>query len=244
MIGRALRMQANSLSGDIVLLWMLGAAFGMSLLIATGVPPELIAAPASERAALAAPLGTILAVYGAVLASVYGAFRYTVDRRDGVVAQRLMLQPRRAVLIGRIPSAAIGGMAVSAASVVGGHAALLAAMGGIPVEWSTLCRTLALGAVAGVYGLGVGLVVQSHLLALFIAPMSLGVALLVATVWPEGAAHLPLFAMLEALGFDLRAVGLAPSDRLAAPVAALLAGAWVVIGILGGGILFLVRDVR
>ncbi|MFB4352814.1 hypothetical protein RAC69_06665 [Microbacterium sp. LS_15] len=244
MIVRALRMQASSLFRDVVLLWMLVAAVGMSLMIATGVPAELTEASRTERAALAAPLGTILAVYGGVLAAVYGSFRYTIDLRDGVIAQRLMLQRRRVVLLARMPATAIAGAGVSLASIMGGHAALVVAMGGIPVDPATVGRTLVLGAAAALYGLGVGLVVQSHLVALFVAPLSLGAAPLIVGVWPGVASHLPLLTMLEALDFDVRAVGLSDGDRLGSPVATVIAAAWVALSLLGGAALFVRRDLN
>ncbi|MFP3345194.1 hypothetical protein R0J87_22200, partial [Halomonas sp. SIMBA_159] len=78
----------------------------MSLSVAAGVPPELTDAPMDVRASLAAPYRAVLATYGAVLAAVYGSFRYTVDRRDGVVAQRLMSQPRGATYLARATGAA------------------------------------------------------------------------------------------------------------------------------------------
>ncbi|MCM3779988.1 hypothetical protein [Microbacterium hydrocarbonoxydans] len=242
MIGRAFRMQARSLLHDAVLLWMLVAAFAMSVLVAAGAPPEVAEAPPSSRAAILAPVGVVVAVYGAVLAAVYGSFRYTVDRRDGVLAQRLMLQRRPTVLLTRVPSAAVGGAFVSLAAVVGAHAAFGVALGGLPIDGSAVGRTLLLGAVAGVYGLGVGLVVQSHLVALFIAPMSLAAGLLVVAVWPAMAAHLPLLTLLEALDFDVSAAGLAASDRLDRPVAILVSTGWMLFGLLGGGALFLLRD--
>ncbi|PCE14632.1 hypothetical protein AUC47_03390 [Microbacterium sp. SZ1] len=242
MIARAFRIQARSLLHDIVLLWVLAAAFAMSVLVAAGVPPELADAPPNSRAALFAPFGVVVAVYGAVLAAVYGSFRYTVDRRDGVLAQRLMLERRPTVLLTRVPAAAVGGACISLAAVTGAHAAFGVAFGGLPIDGSTVGRTLLLGAVAGVYGLAVGLVVQTHLVALFIAPMSLAAGLLVVAVWPTMAVHLPLLALLEALGFDVSAAGLAAPDRLDRPVAVLVSAGWMLIGLLGGGILFLIRD--
>ena len=242
MIGRAFRMQARSLLHDVVLLWVLVAAVAMSVLVAVGVPPELADAPQSSRAALLAPFGVVVAVYGAVLAAVYGSFRYTVDRRDGVLAQRLMLERRPTVLFTRMPAAAVGGACVSLAGVLGAHAAFGVALGGLPIDALTVGHTLLLGALAGVYGLGVGLVVQTHLVALFIAPMSLAAGLLVVAVWPSMAAHLPLLALLEALGFDVSAAGLSAPYRLDRPVAVLVSAGWILIGLLGGGILFLIRD--
>ncbi|QYM63551.1 hypothetical protein [Microbacterium sp. Se5.02b] len=243
MIGRALRAQAAGFGGDVVLLGAAAAAFVVSLSVAAGIPPELAGAPADLREALAAPFGVVLATYGAVLAAVYGSFRYTIDRRDGVIAQRLTVQPRWVLLLARLPAVAVGGALVALAGVVGGHVALAVAMGGVPVNWSSVGSTLVVGAVAGLWGMGIGLVVQSHLVALFVAAMSMAVAVLLAMLWGAGAVYLPLLSMLQAFPFDVTAVGIAPEVRLDGSLAALVAGGWVASALLGGGVLFLRRDV-
>jgi hypothetical protein len=243
-IGAALRAQSRSFAGDIVLIWMVVASFVMSLSLATSIPPEFADAPADLRDTLTAPFSTVLATYGAVLAAVYGSFRYTIDRRDGVVAQRLMLQPRWATLVVRAPASALGGAVVALAAIVGGHVALGISMGGIPVDGASVGSTLALGAVAGLWGLGVGLVIQAHLVALFVASLSMGAALLVAMVWKAGAIYLPLLAMLDAFRFDLTAVGVMPKESLDGPVAALVTIGWILVALFAGGASFMNRDVR
>lgn len=244
MIGAALRAQSRSFAGDIVLIWTVAASFVMSLSLATSIPPEFADAPADVRDTLTAPFSTVLATYGAVLAAVYGSFRYTIDRRDGVVAQRLMLQPRWATLVVRAPASALGGAVVALAAIVGGHVALGIAMGGIPVDGASVGSTLALGAVAGLWGLGVGLVIQAHLVALFVASLSMGAALLVAMVWKAGAIYFPLLAMLDAFRFDLTAVGVMPKESLDGPVAALVTIGWILVALFAGGASFMNRDVR
>lgn len=243
MIAQALRAQARSFTGDVVLLGMAAAAFVLSLSLAASVPPDFAEAPADAREALAAPFSTVLATYGAILAAVYGAFRHTLDRRDGVVAQRLTVQPRWAFLLARVPTSAVGGAGVALAGVVGGHTALTVAMGGVPVDWTAVGTTLAVGAAAGLWGMGLGIIVQAHLVAPFVASMSMGAAMLVAMVWSAGAVYLPLLAMLEALGFDLAAVGIPPQDRLDSSMAVLVAAGWVLLALLAGGASFLNRDV-
>jgi len=243
-IGAALRAQSRSFAGDIVLIWTVAASFVMSLSLATSIPPEFADAPADVRDTLTAPFSTVLATYGAVLAAVYGSFRYTIDRRDGVVAQRLMLQPRWATLVVRAPASALGGAVVALAAIVGGHVALGIAMGGIPVDGASVGSTLALGAVAGLWGLGVGLVIQAHLVALFVASLSMGAALLVAMVWKAGAIYFPLLAMLDAFRFDLTAVGVMPKESLDGPVAALVTIGWILVALFAGGASFMNRDVR
>lgn len=244
MIGRALRAQARTFGGDVVLLGAVAAAFVVSSSLAASIPPEFSEAPADVREALTAPFSAVLATYGAVLAAVYGSFRYTIDRRDGVVAQRLMLQPRWAMLLTRMPTSAVGGVVVALAAVLGGYTALAVAMGGVPVDWSAVGMTLALGAVAGLWGMGVGVVVQVHLVALFVASLSMGAAMLVAMFWKAGAVYLPLLAMLEAFGFDVTAVGILPDGRLDGPLAVLITAGWVGAVLLAGSIAFLRRDVE
>ncbi|MFK3678302.1 hypothetical protein ACI2IP_11250 [Microbacterium sp. NPDC090218] len=244
MIGRAFRAQARSFVGDIVLLWVAVAGLVMSLSLATSIPPEFAEAPTDVRAALTAPYSAVLATYAAVFAAVYGSFRYTIDRRDGVVAQRLMLLPRWTIFVARVPASAVGGAVVALAGVIGGHTALAVAMGGIPVDWAAVGSTLAVGAAAGLWGLGVGIVVQAHLVALFVASMSMGAAVLVAMFWSAGAVCLPLLAMLQAFGFDIVAAGITSNDSLDTPLAVLVAGGWVLAALLAGGVSFLRRDVR
>lgn len=244
MIRHALQAQARSFTGDVVLLGVAAAAFVMSLTLATSVPPEIADAPADVRDALTAPFSTVFATYGAVLAAVYGSFRYTIDRRDGVIAQRLTVQPRGASFLARIPASALGGAVVALAGVAGGHTALTVVLGGVAVDWSAVGSTLALGAVAGLWGLGLGVVVQVHLVALFAASLSMGAAMLVALFWKAGAVYLPLLAMLAALRFDLTAVGIMPEDCLDSSLAVLVAAGWVVLALVAGGATFLNRDVR
>ncbi len=244
MIGRAFRAHARSFAGDVVLFWVAVAGFVLSLSVATNIPPELADAPADVRAALTAPYEAVLATYGAVLAAAYGSFRYTVDRRDGVVAQRLMLQPRWATLLVRVPASALGGAIVALVGAVGGHVALTVAMGGPPLEWASVGSALGLGALAGLWGIGVGVVVQAHLVALFVAPMSMSVAVLVAIFWGPGAVYLPLLAMLEALRFDVSALGIPPNEGIDSSTAVLVTAAWVLGALVAGGLSFMNRDVR
>ena len=244
MIGQALRAHVRTFAGDIVLLWVVVAALAVSLSLATSIPPELAEAPADVRTALTAPFTAVLATYGAVLASVYGSFRYTLDRRDGVVAQRLMLQPRWVTLLVRAPASALGGAVVALAGLAGGHAALAFAIGGIALDGTAVGSTLALGAIAGLGGMGLGIVVQAHLVALFAASLSMGAGLLVAIFWKAGAVYLPLLAMLQALRFDVAAVGIMPGESLDGSTAVLVTAGWVTAALLAGLLSFMNRDVR
>lgn len=243
MIGKLVRAHARSLTGDIVLLWVTAASFAMSLSLATSIPSEYADATGHVREALAGPFGAVLATYGAVLAAVYGSFRYTVDRRDGVIAQRLMLGPRWAWLLVRASSSAIGGAIVAGAAIGGGQLALAITMGGLPFG-SDLGSTIALGALAGLWGMAVGIVVQAHLVALFAASFSMGMAAVVALFWKAGAVYLPLLAMLEAFRFDVSAIGIMPGESIQAPGAVLMTVGWLLLAGSAAAVSFLHRDVK
>ncbi|MEV8171891.1 hypothetical protein [Microbacterium sp. NPDC077486] len=242
MIGRALRAQARGAAGDVVLLGMALAAFVLSLSLATSIPAELGDAPREAREELVAPFDAVLATYAGILAAVYGSFRYTIDRRDGVVAQRLMLESRWAMLVVRMPASALGGAVVAVAAVLGGRAALFVTMGGIPVHPSAVMAALALGAAAALWGLGVGIVVQAHLAALFVTAFSMGVGLLVAMFWSAGAVYLPLPALLDAFRFDGSAIGIPAGGGLGLLAAPIAAG-WILLAVGAGSAVFLRRDV-
>ena len=242
MIGRALRAQARGAVGDVVLLGMALAALVLSLSLAAGIPADLADAPPAAREELVAPFDAVLATYAGILAAVYGSFRYTIDRRDGVVAQRLMLESRWAMLVVRVPAAALGGAVVAAAAAVGGHTALLVTLGGVPVHAPAVASAVALGAAAALWGLGIGIVVQAHLAALFVAALSMGVGLLAAMFWSAGAVYLPLPALLDAFRFDVAALGIPAGEGLG-PAAVPIAAGWILLAVGAGAVVFLRRDV-
>jgi len=243
-VSQAFRAQARSLTGDAVLLAVVCAAFVMALSLATSVPADFADAPIGARQQFLAPFDIAIATYGASIAAVYGSFRYTVDRRNGVVAQRLTQQPRWASLVARVPAAAFGGALVAVSAVVGGHVALAVSIGGGSVDWPAAVASVALGAAAGLWGLGVGLMVQQHLVALFVAPVTLGIATVVSIFWAAGAVWFPLPAMLSTLGFDISEIGFRDAAVLDRPIAATLAAMWILLILVGGATSFLRRDVK
>lgn len=244
MIRQALRAQVRSFAGDVVLLGVVSAALVLSLSLATSVPPDMADASVDVRAAFTEPFSVVVATYGAVLAAVYGSFRYTIDLRDGVIAQRLTMLPRWATFLVRVLASAVGGAAVSLMGVVGGHIALIVSMGRAPLDWSAVGSALAFGAVAGLWGMGLGVVVQVHLVALFVTSVSMSGALLLAMFWSAGAVYLPPVVMLEAVGFDVSTVGITPEDRLDHSLAVWVTAGWVLVALLAGGVSFLKRDVK
>jgi hypothetical protein len=107
-----------------------------------------------------------------------------------------------------------------------------------------VAATSAVGAVAGLWGLGVGLVIQQHLLALFVAPVSLGAAMVVAIFWSPGAVWFPLPAVLAGAGFDLSEIGLDSAVVLERPLSTAIAAVWTVLILAAGTTSFLTRDVK
>ncbi|MDF2918246.1 hypothetical protein [Microbacterium sp. NPDC086615] len=243
-LGRALSAQARSAVGDLPLAGVCVAAIVLSASIGASVPGDLATAPDEARAAIAAPLSTVIAMYGAVMAAIYGSFRYTVDRRAGVVAQRATLQPRRWHLAARIPFTALSGALVAVASLLGGRLALTAALGLRGLDLGSVGISAVIGAAAALWGLGIGLLVQAHLPALFVAPLSLISAFLIAPLWPSVAAWLPLPTLLRAVGRELGPLGI---DAAVGPVpaaATALAAVWIAAVLSGGAWSFLRRDLR
>lgn len=241
---RALAAQARSAAGDLVLVGVCAAALVLSASIAANVPADLAGAPDDVKASAAAPVSTAIGVYSAVLAAVYGSFRYTTDRRAGVVAQRATLLPRPWTLAGRLPFTALGGAVVAAAAVLGGRLALSPTFGVIGLDVGGVVASLVVGAVAALWGMSVGLIVQAHLPSLFAAALSLSAAFLAAPLWPSVAAWLPLPVLLRAAGHDLAPVGIESALGPAPAPATALAAAWVAAATGAGAWTYLRRDLR
>ncbi|WP_242087615.1 hypothetical protein [Microbacterium lacticum] len=241
---QALAAQSRSFARDVVLLGVGVAAFTMALSLITSVPAEISSAPVEVRARLLAPFDPVMATYGALMAAIYGSFRYTSDRRNGVVAQRLTVQPRWAHLAGRVPWTALGGGVIAVATVLGGRIALAPSLGGLAVDLSSTALAAALGATAALWGLSVGLLVQHHLIALFVAPLSLSVGLLLTAFWGPGAVWFPLPAMLTAFGFDLGDVALGDVAALDTVAAVAVVFGWSLVALVAGGASLARRDVH
>lgn len=243
-VGRALAAQGRSFGADLTLGGIGAATFVLSASIAASIPPDVAEAPEDVKMLVVGPLSAVIGVYAAVMAAIYGSFRYTVDRRSGVVAQRATLQSRPWALVGRVPFAALGGATVAAAAVLGGRLALVPTFGLAGVDLGDVLAILAVGAAAAVWGLGVGLVVQAHLPALFIAPFSISAALMAASPWPDISAWMPLPTMLRGAGLDLAALGIGETVGPGQGLASALATAWVATALAAGAWSFLRRDVR
>ena len=239
---RALAAAARSFLGDIPLAGVGVATVVLSASIAASIPADAAAAPEEAKALLAGPLSTVVGVYAAVMAAIYGSFRYTIDRRTGVVAQRATLQPRAWALVGRIPFTVLGGALVGAAAVLGARLALAPTLGLTGLDAGGVGAILVVGAAAAVWGLGVGLLVQAHLPSLFAAPFSLSIAMVIAPLWPHVAAWFPLPMLLRGTGLDLTALGIAATSGPQGATAAALAAASIVAVGAAGAVSFLRRD--
>ncbi|ALJ20808.1 hypothetical protein [Microbacterium sp. No. 7] len=242
MIARALRARARGSVVDVVLLGSVLGGVVLSLSLAAGVPPEMHSAPEELRSSFHEGLGAVVAMYAALVATIFGAFRYTLDRRHGVVAQRLMALPRRADLVARALFSAAGGAVVAGAVALGCSAAVFAVLGEARADVRDVIATMVVGALAALWGLGAGLIVQHHLAALLLAPLSLSATLLLATLWPALGAWAPLAAVLAAAGFDSAAIGVA-DDALAPIAAAGVFAVWLAAILAGGAASFLRRDI-
>lgn len=243
-VGRALTAQGRSFGADLPLGGIGAATLVLSASIAASIPADVVGAPEDVKMMVVGPLSTVIGVYAAVMAAIYGSFRYTVDRRSGVVAQRATLQSRPWALVGRVPFTALGGATVAAAAVLGGRLALVPTFGLAGVDPGGVLATLVVGAAAAVWGLGVGLVVRAHLPALFIAPFSISAALMAASPWPDVAVWMPLPTMLRGVGLDLAALGIGDTVGPSHVLASALATAWVAAALAAGAWSFLGRDVR
>lgn len=242
MIGRALRAQARALPGDYPLA---GASLGALLLglsIAANIPAEVASAPAAAGERVAATLDAVAAVYAAVMAAIYGSFRFTIDLRDGVVARRATVVHRWPVLIARVPATVLGGAVVALAALVGSTIATSIVGVGSVIDGAEVGRIVAVGGAAAVWGLAVGLLVRAHLTALFIAPLSLGIAMFAASQGWDAARWLPLPALVQAVGLDLAALGFDAAGSLDFAVAIGVSGAWIVAALAAGAAFFLLRD--
>ncbi|MCG7416382.1 hypothetical protein MHY30_02505 [Microbacterium sp. ACRRU] len=240
---RTVLSQALCAARDLPLVGVAGVAAVLSASIAASIPTDVALAPDAEKVLLAETLSTVIAVYAAVMAAIYGSFRYTIDRRVGVVAQRATVQPRGWALVGRIPFTALGGAAVGMAALLGARLALVPAFALLGLHARDVAATIVVAAAASLWGLGVGLLVQAHLPALFVAPISLSLAVMLAPVWPTFCEWLPLPTFLRAGGLDLSVLGLADGG-VDQSLAVLIASVWLVGVVVVGAGSFLRRDLR
>ncbi|MGB4135356.1 MAG: hypothetical protein WA971_02260 [Microbacterium sp.] len=243
MILRALRAQGRSFSGDLTLLAVALLAVALSLSLAANVPHELATASDEEKGIYAASFEVVIAIYAAIMSAIHGAFRYTVDRRNGVVARQATLHPRWVIAAARAPFTALGGSVIATLAVVGGHVALRVAIGGIAIDGRAVAAAVGVGAISALWGFAIGLIMELHLLTLFVAPLTLGVAMIVAIFWPRVAVWLPLLTMVEAGGFDLMALGVSPADALDPVIASWALAGWMAMSSGVGAVCFLVRDI-
>ena len=130
------------------------------------------------------------------------------------------------------------------AAFIGGRAALAAALGARGLDPAIVGTVAIVGAATAVWGLGAGLLVQAHLPSLFVAPLSLSAALLVAPLWPAVAAWSPLPTLLRAAGLDLAPLGIDAAVGPAPGAAVALAAAWLTAALAAGTVSFLRRDLR
>ncbi|GAA2816869.1 hypothetical protein [Crossiella cryophila] len=140
---------------------------------------------------------TLVCLQTAVLAALYGAVRFTLAYRHGVVARAMLLGRRGPVLGAAACTAAIGGTLLMVTALGTGAVVLVARTGSAAGLVGGLCSVLPAGlvlaAVPAAWGLLVGSIVRHHVLAPLAAAASLFAPLLlpqpgIIRLFPAGAA--------------------------------------------------------
>lgn len=235
----AWRARAAALPTDLVLLGFVVAAVAVPASFTTAIPTGLGEAPEVVRAAFRAELSTPAALVTATLAALYAGFDYTLDLKNGVVARETTAQRRVVVLGARAMMSVLGGAIVGFVCISGIVGAAAVTGAGWMLEPLPFVQTAAVGALASLWGFAVAILVRHHLVALFVVPATLGIAVPLAAVVPQVVVWLPLPALVGTVGVDEGAIVAA-----AAPVApGVIAAAWLLLVVGAAVARFLTRDV-
>ncbi|TQJ30482.1 hypothetical protein [Microbacterium sp. SLBN-146] len=234
----ALRSRVAALPTDLVLAGFVVACFVLAASIALSIPEGLGNAPDAVKETFRATLVTPAVLMTILVSALYAGFDYTLALRRGVVVRETTAQRRGAVLAARALLAggggAVVGLACGAGTLVAGG---VAGAGWTPAP-SLLGSAAVAGALAASWGFAIGVIVRHHLVALFVVPASLGVAVPFASLVPGAASILPLPTLLGAVGVDAGTLGFA-ADIAAVP---LVAG-WIILGLGVAVVRFVSRDV-
>lgn len=229
MILRALRARAFRWPRDRVLGGAVIGMLGLTLVVAVGIPAELRAAPLSVRGAFAEEYRVVGVLSAALVAAIYGSFRYTIDHRDGAVAQQVTITQRVPHLVARVPFTMLGGAVIALVAVGASQLVVMLLVGVDEIAAETVFDHTALGTIMGLWGFCLGVIVRRHLLALAVVPASLGIALLLAAFAPEIGVWLPFPAGADALGFELAPFGFTPDSQLPDGIAVVVFAGWLCI---------------
>ncbi|MGO4453414.1 hypothetical protein [Arthrobacter sp. RAF14] len=203
---------------------------------AVGLPRDLNSVPASMTETVMHAFRIPLAVNAATMASIYGSFRFTIDYRDGYIARQLLWQSRNTSLIAKMPPTMAAGAAIGAISCLIFAAVVGAAMRRPVLDFETLGQAAVLGIACSLWGLCVGSLVRAHLVALFIVPATLVLALPLALWKPEVSGWSPLSALLQSTGNRI-------PGELPLQLAGALGLAWLALAIIASLWAFNRRDI-
>ncbi|MBF4461838.1 MULTISPECIES: hypothetical protein [unclassified Rathayibacter] len=236
MIASALRTEALRLRSDRPLagLALVALVLGLSILLA--VPENVREAPASARSALFDALAPSLLTTAAVVAGLYGAFRYTSDLERGVLARQLGFVGRLPLLCARAVMAAIGGALLAAVSSVAAVLAFRAVAASDVGVLELLPAGVLVGVSAALWGLAVGVVIGRHVPALVAVSGVLAASLPLSEWQPDARLATPLGAWLASVAYG--------GDRSADLGLALAAGVlWLIVAAVLAVVVVLRRDI-
>lgn len=238
---RSERVKLTSLRANKVIL---AVTAGVSALVA-----GVLAATATDPTLTASELFIYPLPLVAMLASVTGILMFTGEAQHGTLAVTLAARPARwVIVVAKTTTAAVAGLALSAAGMVAGFAG--AAIGGVELGSGAHLTTRALWALlyiilAALIGLGVGMIVRTSAGAITgLLMWSFVVESLFAPALPEGVRHFLPFSA----GYRLLDAGpnfeppVAIAHQLARPQYALIFGAYALASLAIGTFLLYRRD--
>lgn len=223
---RALLAEAARLRTDRPLAVGAVLAVALAASVTLSLPEDLRAAPTEARLALFDALEPSMLSTAAVVAGLYGAFRFTADLERGVVARQLGFIGRLPLLGARAVSSMLGGAALAMLTASAGAVAYSAVSGAEAGGGGFVLAAGAVGAIGGLWGLAIGAVIGRHVPALFAVPSVLAVAVPLAAWRQEARLSTPLGAWLAMVGRDgATTLSSAPHGAALAAGAAWLVGA-------------------
>lgn len=210
------------------------ALLGMSVIFV--LPEKLSEAPRGVIEALFAGLRTTVVTNGVLLSSIYGSFRLTSELNSGVLARQLMYSKRITLYFSRAMFAIVGGMAIGAIGCAVGQVAysLVASMWNL--DLALVWTAGLLGLLSAAWGFGLGAVIGNHFVALFVVPVTLAIAIPLASLTKDVARLTPFGGQL-ALVDEASGTWLAPHNGL------MIAIVWVVGMLIAGYLATERRDV-
>ncbi len=167
-------------------------------------------------------------------AAVTGSFSFTSDYRTGCFTRRVLLFQRGPAFAARAASTFLSALLVGATvgAMFGASAGILAGAWGFSVQ--TVLAFAGTAAMGALWGFAIGSLIRSHLVSLFVVPLSLVLPELLAD--SSGRAGQYLFPVLAAEGAEQVAIHIPASGSFIG------AGMWLVVVTAVAFGMFLKRD--